>query len=793
MSTKTETKTQGAEHQHHEIVDEQTGVYGWFRRNQKKLLYSVGLFVLVTFSVSGPMLAAVADWFEPTREMPTIEVGGKRVPLEARDYQVGRAIASRAGVLSSVLPTINVGEGGSSEGEEVYAILRRAAIEEGIDVSFIEVDRAVAAMMSRGSVKSEMQLAQQYRFGSLADFQQIVAEAMRIGTMVQLQTLALDNSEARILERVIGDKEKVSFKVASFDQSARAEELKEAGSLTFDDLKKWLDEKELPDQQRLGVFDTNRVALTLGALMEAEFDRAEWAEYLEGFELGDEELQKLYNMMKPRFENEDGTFKEFEDEGVKDEITRLRESQEVLTKILAKIKEKQSEVAKPARDAFSTANQDFLAAQNQLAVAKQKAEANPEDEAAKGEVVQAEQKVAQYERLKEEAQTAMSAANANLDFAAEFAELTKGETGPKKGVVQRAFADKRTQEQLKDLESGDLGLGDWEQSQIATYISGKGDLSFSPAWTSKATIIYQVSDVDVRPLKKQEDLEPILKDAYFNEKAQDEADEKKKKIEEALLRLAKAKMPDKVLEIEKKRVDRVDEQMAEWETGLKQDIANAESKVAETRPGSVARAEWEKKLAELKSRLDAKDARREEVETEIDDAIKAEIDEEAAKFHTDVLDEAAAEAGFEVQDIGPLPRDLQSRPRFDKKHDHTTVFLYRNHAESEKGDSTGLLEDFTNKRYHVAVCTDVMPLDRSDVERREFELVRKGYFNRSFASTQAGAAFSQAFTKDALEQRYKVERPAGQQTELQPEPGGGEQGTGEQGSGESGSDPNKNK
>ena len=35
----------------HVIVDEQTGVYGWFRRHQKKLLYSVGMFVLLVFSV----------------------------------------------------------------------------------------------------------------------------------------------------------------------------------------------------------------------------------------------------------------------------------------------------------------------------------------------------------------------------------------------------------------------------------------------------------------------------------------------------------------------------------------------------------------------------------------------------------------------------------------------------------------------------------------------------------------------------------------------------------------------
>ena len=34
-------------------------IYGFFRRNQKKLLYSAGLFTLLTFSITGPMTQLV--------------------------------------------------------------------------------------------------------------------------------------------------------------------------------------------------------------------------------------------------------------------------------------------------------------------------------------------------------------------------------------------------------------------------------------------------------------------------------------------------------------------------------------------------------------------------------------------------------------------------------------------------------------------------------------------------------------------------------------------------------------
>ena len=39
--------------------DELSGVYGFFRRHQKKLLYTAGLFTLLTFSITGSMTALI--------------------------------------------------------------------------------------------------------------------------------------------------------------------------------------------------------------------------------------------------------------------------------------------------------------------------------------------------------------------------------------------------------------------------------------------------------------------------------------------------------------------------------------------------------------------------------------------------------------------------------------------------------------------------------------------------------------------------------------------------------------
>ena len=50
----------------------------------------------------------------------------------------------------------------------------------------------------------------------------------------------------------------------------------------------------------------------------------------------------------------------------------------------------------------------------------------------------------------------------------------------------------------------------------------------------------------------------------------------------------------------------------------------------------------------------------------------------------EVLDAAAKETGFEVVELGPLPRKLSSRPRFTKAYDKTTQYIYNMHNELDE-------------------------------------------------------------------------------------------------------------
>jgi hypothetical protein len=748
--------------------DEFTGVYGFFRRHQKKLLYTAGLFTLLTFSVTGPMMSAVGEFFAKEREMPSIEVLGKRVKLEPADFEFGDILARNlenpmgTQSLPPVLPALGTGEAGRTELPDNLAILRRAAIAEGIDVSMVEVDRAIENLREQSKLESVSQLARQRGFGSLAQYREVVREAMRIGTYVRLQTLALDCSDARVLEQVLRDREKITLRAATLDEKAIEAQMKAAGPIGDDDLRKWLEGKDEATKERLQVYDSNHLELRFAALLLGpdDFDASQWQEeVLKDFVVPDDSLKAYYNQEKDLRYKVEGTsdHKPFED--VKAEVLRVVQAERVMNHVLQKLGEKQLEAMKAPTEASQKADADLAAAQTAVKELETKIAEKPDDAELAEQMRAAKATVTEREAAVAAARQAVDDARAAWDMTPAFAEIVKD----KKGFVQKPTTGKRNVESLKDLDAGDLGFGQWPTSGQAAFLSKKGMLAAFPGRTGKAVILYQVTDVDVRPMKAWDKLRPVLEGAYYTEQATAQADAKKKVMEEALLRLAKTKMPEKVAEIEGKRAAKVEERLAEWERKTNDGIAEAERTLQPLAAGTQAQMAWQRKLDALRAELGKKDARRAEFDAAVAKELEAEIAEEAKKYHHQVLAEAAAEAGFTVAEIGPHVRDLQNRPRFDKAFDPTVVFLFRDHSELKLDETTGLVRDDANRRWHVAVCTKVEPLTAADVTRREFEAMRTYGGIYSFATQQTYVGYGQAFTREALEKRYAFHRPVGEQ------------------------------
>lgn len=806
QAQKSPAGTPAADHGHY---DELTGVYGFFRRYQKLLLYTAGLFTLLTFSITGPMRALVSTVFGTTPAAGSIVVGGKRVNLSAEDYQVGNMLSRHQGDLRTLLSEperlplppgvmipIPVEDGGDTDLTESFAILRRAAIDENIGVSLLEVDKAIEAARELAKAESVAKLARAKGFGSPAEYRETVAEAMRVGLYMRLQMLALDNGDAEIMRRAIGDREKITLRVASWDEKAHQDELKAATALAEADLRAWIDGKDNREQKRIGVFDLPRAQLRFAALLlaDGQFDPAQWQDdYLKDFAVSDDQLKSYYDQDKDlRFKIDGGNeFKPFEDEAVKAELTRLAQAERVMNELLGKLRQRQAEALKPLTEALereqaalndarsveqelqgaeSSKQMEFKAAEQAVADhpddpdAKTKLETlRAELQRAKDAAFQAAAVVPAMQAAVDAAQKALDDARAAWDFPAAVAELTAG----KSGFVVKAMSEQRAADGIKDLDALGLELGQWPLASQGTSVQNPGDLGYGPGRTSKAIVLYQATALEREPWKPWETLKPLLEDAYWAEKAKADGIEKKKAMESALLTRAKELMPEFLAAREAERQSRIDAKIGEWEEGVKKVIAEAQEMLQRPNLGTRARTDWQRKLTTKEAELAQKEQRSEQMKTSVDREIENEVKQEAKKHYAKVIDAAAAEAGFTVGDLDPHPRDLQQLPRFDARYDPTVVFLWRNQSQLKVDEATDVLQDTTARRYLVAICIKVEPLTADDITRREFEALRVG-LGMPFARLQVLSSMGQAFSREALEARYQFQKAVGTQTDLAP-------------------------
>ena len=777
------------------LFDEQTGVYGFFRRHQKKLLYTAGFFTLLTFSITGPLQSFISDIFEGRQEMPSIVVNGDRIKLTSEDYEVANRIARNQfrGLPPGVIVPIFPGEGGDSELADSFAIMRRAAIAEGIGVSLDEVDRALEAERERAKLESVAKLAQQRGFASLAEYRALVAEAMRLGTYTRLQMLSLDSSDAEVMARLTSDREKITFQVATFDEQKRQEELAAASELTDDDLRVWLDGKSDGEKRKMNAFDNPVIRLRFAALLydEGQFDPAEWQDGpLKDFTVDDAQLQSYYDRFKTTFfavEDKSGEFQPFEDETVQAKLTRIVQAERVMNELgkarqeLAKATEQaekelaraESNVQAASRDE-AEARQQKLTKENELKAKREELDGKPGDETLQAEVAKLEQELAEAEEklfaagavspamqnAATEAREAVAEARAQFDFPAAVLARAEG----KQGFVIKEMAEKKDAFELKDLDEVGVDLGDWPEAGQAMGLRDRGAVSSGSGITSKAIVLYQAIESDPTPLKAWDELKPLVQDAYWAEKAQKEGIEHRDQLKEALLRLAKEKIPEFIEKLEAERQSRIDERVAEWEQGIQETIAKAERTLADSRLGKRTREVWQNKLDAQRRDLETKETRVHQFEIMVGQDIDKEIREEAKKHYHEVLAAAAAEAGFTVAEYGPYPRDLRQRPGFKHRYDPAVAFLFNAHSELDENEATDVLQDAGERRYYAAVCTEVEPLTPADVTRREFEQLRT-FLGQSFATLQARNAQQQAFSKEALAERYDFEQATGRQAE----------------------------
>ncbi len=762
MSTTTEKPPiEPAKPEHH---DEFAGAFGFFRKYQKLILYTAGIFALITFSISSSM----TSWMRgltggPSGPQPTIQVMGATVHLEVEDQTIGSQLARHLRALPpSVLPAFMVGSD-TNDLPTRFAILRRAAIAAGVDVSMAEVDAAIDWMVrainnQNKTSDTPTQAALQRGLNSLAEYRAVVKEGLRIGNYVMLHSIGVDDADAAVMTKLLEREghEKLTMRVATFDMKALEATLAAKGDVTEDDVRRWMEAKTDGEKTRLEVFDTNKVSLVLGIARFKDFDPEQWKDELSAFAFGDEVQKKLYKQEIDRWKDGSGKARPMDEAPVAAELKTLAQVDEVLNKLLAKIRAAQQDLLKPLQEAQQKAVIDKSERQQVRDAAKAASAAAPEDKELAEKFRLAEEAMPAMEVALKAATDALDAARKNFDFRGKFAELTKD----KKGFEVREVVGPKNAKELKDLAS--VELGEWKLPELATGLRTAGELGGSPARAKDGAFLLQTTEVIVRPMRPWDELKANLQTKYFEEQARKVGDEKKKVFEDELLRLAKEKLPEAMAAIEAKRQPEIDKLFAEWEQKLTADLAKANEKLVGLGVGTQAQVAWQKKRDTLQAELDGREKKLESIKKEVNDRFDGEAKTEAKKKYGEVLESAAPTAGFAIAPLGPYRRDLRdhrSDPFFKKSYDSAVVFLWGGIVNDLKvGECTAVTEDTTERRYQLAVCDTVEKLTANDVSRREFETAK-----RNFGLMQVTTAMRQSFSMDALRKRYSFVEPEGRQ------------------------------
>ena len=378
-------------------------------------------------------------------------------------------------------------------------------------------------------------------------------------------------------------------------------------------------------------------------------------------------------------------FLPFED--VKDRVETMLLAEAVMDHIrFGKLEEALAEHMLPAIEARNAAMIATSEARKAVTDAEKKLEDDPDNDDKKAAVETAKEAIEPAEEAEKAAVEALDERRTAFDFSAQMTALIGG----RKGFVTFAEAEPKA--------SGDFGelgpLGKWDNAAMIETMESAGDVSSQLQRTVQACFHFQVPQLEKNPLKPFDEIADQARAEYFVKQADELAKTDSEKLEEALLTLAKAKIADKVTELENESKKEVEDGFNEWKTGLETELATAKKTLDgyRDRPESRIFKAWNDQVAKLESKLGKQDDKRKELEEAAAEELEADIKKQARKVYKDVLAAAVADTGFVVEDLEAFPVDLSTRPRFEHRFSEKVRFLFGDPTvkELEEGEVTDI-------------------------------------------------------------------------------------------------------
>jgi hypothetical protein len=753
----------------------------FFRKYQRVILYTAGIFALVSFSISAPILGFFDSLFRKQLPNPTMRIGDRVVDVTVEDLGVGSQVAMLQRFLPTIVMPNFVPEDEDSNRREIYAAARRLAIHYGIEISADEVERAIQqAVDIVPAAESALDLARIARLTSVGELQKLIGESLRMGTFLRLQSLAADVTDASLADQLVRDQEFLTLDIATLDEEVLQKEL-EAEEVSDEALTAWVADLEDFDRRSRGYLGDPRYRLQLAYADLAAFDPATFSAELGDKEFSDDEVDNFYVMnraslfLKPKEESgedkQDGEDKKDEeptdadqdviveeqeddylplDDALKAAIRKRLAAEAVLRKIWDQVGERLRDAQTAGNEAIEAAQvavEEKQTARDAVAERGEAADATEEEKAA---LNAADEAIAAAKAAVTAAEEALATTRKSFDAKAAFEELAAGRAGV--GVLDTG------EELLSAAKIGELApIAPWKGVITVTEAQ---PLSTQVQRSPSAVFHTRLVDSDLNPLRPLDEIRDKVRADYFRKRAEELAQERSDAFEKAIKDLALAKATEDVQKVEAARDERVEKQFSEWRTGVETSLEEAR-KTLEALGGSDPNRRVYKaaadRVAKLEADLEGADAKR----TEITEAEQKTADDEIADIakakYGEVLAEAATANGFTVASFGPYKRDLSrtGTPRESFPKPIRYVFWSGDTSNLDKGEATDLLQDFTGRSRHLAVITDVQKGSLESITRRQLLQARAAE-----AGLRRITALGQSFTLDAIKQRYGWQAPS---------------------------------
>jgi hypothetical protein len=752
-----------------------------FEKYKRWIYLGLTLFALVTFSITGAIYAFFGQVGKPAPGSIVLPATKKRVPLTETDLYYGQLLSrlqsySLSGRFSFPAFIFNgMSMEGNTEPKYSYGILRRVAIEGGLDVSDDEIKIYKERVFKNAQI-SPFDLAVQLRLGNESTLDEVIREAIRISIYVRSEILAaVELGDAALGDYIKKERKLVTLSHVDFEAGPKQKEW-EKKPPKDEVLLAWVKKLDSAKQLNLGFVDDTQVRFDGMGLVYAKGDPAEWKEELKDFTApAEEDLRARYNQDRDQlYVREEWKKKEAAEKAAaeKEKQAKKDKKDQPAKKDQEAKKDKDGgllqDPPKPKTSGDSSSDKSPGKGKNSPKQGGEATVPTPEQAKYKSfEEVRAdiERRIRLEAGLRKLLDRARKAAEEfvnkakgkdpkkgnetskslkDFDFKTWFAEAVKG----RKGIL---FMEPKP---LANPESySDLGaIGKWEQFWLLRNLDQEGTFLPDIQRTNKAAFFIRLLERKTNVLRPLGKIRNEVRKAYAETEAMEWAKKQAKSFKDSVQKKAESLAGEAFGKIRKKIETEVKKQIADWKKSVSTEIKTLQEKVNSDDIPERAVSIYRKTIEDLQASLKKEEEKTKAIRKEVETSEKKEIHDVLLPFFPKAFDQVVAEKKLVAKVLGPFFRDIQtSDPLFSLKNKGIKRFLMQQSSFLKKkvGELSEALEDFEDKAWVVARLDAVVEGGEAALDRKHFLQMRDPFVNG-----RVKKVLEHGYTFDILKKRF---------------------------------------